>query len=73
MAVKETPETNATDVELEWNAENELQLFQVLCGNKPIGCYSLLNLNSNQLVHPSNYKSIIVIHNYKPSLGICTG
>jgi len=37
MAVKETPETNATDVELEWNAENELQLFQVLCGNKPIG------------------------------------
>ena len=46
MAVKETPDANSggsgPDVYLEWNAENELQLFQVLCGNKPIGIARLL-------------------------------
>ena len=40
MAVKEKMEpitTISADSEVEWNVENELQLYQVLCGNKPIG------------------------------------
>lgn len=40
MAVKEVLESNASVSEAEiidWNAENELQLLQILCGNKPIG------------------------------------
>lgn len=40
MAVKEKTESNEEPLEpeVEWNtADNELQLLQILCGNRPIG------------------------------------
>lgn len=48
MAVKEK-QTDASADEIEWNVENEIQLFFAMNGHKPVGKISILTMTLPRL------------------------